>query len=78
MMLVETSPLLFPGPVSSVDALSTVHLKRDVEIPTILKEYDEDDEGYTEGKVVNTRFGSFPTHRLNWSTMGESSSSFEG
>lgn len=78
MMLTNTSPLLFPGPMSSVAALSIVHFKRDLQIPTILKEYDEDDEGYTEGKVVNKRFGTFATHRLNWSSMWESSSSFEG
>ncbi|CZR69682.1 related to GCN4 translational repressor GCD14 protein [Phialocephala subalpina] len=59
-MASKTSPFLFSGPVSSADKLSIVHLKRDLQIPTILKEHDEDDEGYTEGKVVNTRFGSFP------------------
>lgn len=59
-MASKTSPFLFPGPVSSAEKLSIVHLKRDLQIPTILKEHDEDDEGYTEGKVVNTRFGSFP------------------
>ncbi|KAF8849636.1 tRNA methyltransferase complex GCD14 subunit [Acephala macrosclerotiorum] len=59
-MASEMSPFLFPGPVSTADKLSIVHLKRDLQMPTILKEHDEDDEGYTEGKVVNTRFGSFP------------------
>ncbi|KAE8446238.1 hypothetical protein EG329_012463 [Mollisiaceae sp. DMI_Dod_QoI] len=59
-MASKASPFLFPGPVSSADTLSIIHLKRDLQIPTILKEHDEDDEGYTEGKVVNTRFGSFP------------------
>lgn len=59
-MAFRTSPFLFPGPTSSIDTLSIIHLKRDLQIPTILKEHDDDDEGYTEGKVVNTRFGSFP------------------
>jgi tRNA (adenine57-N1/adenine58-N1)-methyltransferase len=59
-MASKISPFLFPGVVSSANALSIVHLKRDLQVPTILKEHDEDDEGYTEGKVVNTRFGSFP------------------
>ncbi|KUJ17831.1 tRNA methyltransferase complex GCD14 subunit [Mollisia scopiformis] len=59
-MSTKISPFLFPGPVSSIDSLSIIHLKRDLQIPTILKEHDEDDEGYAEGKVVNTRFGSFP------------------
>lgn len=56
----KVSPFLYSGPVSKADSLSIIHLKRDLQIPTILKEHDEDDEGYSEGKVVNTRFGSFP------------------
>jgi hypothetical protein len=32
--VVKTSPLLFPGPVSSVDALSIVHLKRNLQVST--------------------------------------------
>lgn len=60
----KTSPFLFPGPVATADSLSILHLKRDLQIPTILKARDEDDEGYSEGKVVNTRFGSFPHSTL--------------
>jgi tRNA (adenine57-N1/adenine58-N1)-methyltransferase len=63
-MAQKTSPFLFPGPVATADTLSIVHLKRDLQIPTILKARDEDDEGYSEGKVVNTRFGSFPHSTL--------------
>lgn len=59
-MAKKTSPFLFPGPVATADSLSIVHLKRDLQIPTILRARDVDDEGYSEGKVVNTRFGSFP------------------
>jgi len=59
-MAEKTSPFLFPGLVAAADSLSIVHLKRDLQIPTILRARDEDDEGYSEGKVVNTRFGSFP------------------
>lgn len=33
-------------------------------MPTILKDHDEDDDGYAEGKVINTRFGSFPHSTL--------------
>ena len=58
------SPFFHPGTISTPDRLSIVHLKRDLQVPTILKEYDEDDEGYSEGKVVNTRFGSFPHSTL--------------
>jgi tRNA (adenine57-N1/adenine58-N1)-methyltransferase len=60
----KTSPFLFPGPVATADSLSILHLKRDLQIPTILKARDEDGDGYSEGKVVNTRFGSFPHSTL--------------
>ena len=59
-MTSKCSPFLYPGIVATADSLAIVHLKRDLQIPTVLKEHDEDDEGYSEGKVVNTRFGSFP------------------
>src|SRR4051812_38450975 len=59
-MATKSSPFLYPGVVATADRLAIVHLKRDLQIPTVLKEHDEDDEGYSEGKVVNTRFGSFP------------------
>lgn len=59
-MATKSSPFLYPGVVAKADRLAIVHLKRDLQIPTVLKEHDEDDEGYSEGKVVNTRFGSFP------------------
>ncbi len=63
-MASNPSPFLYPGPISTADTLSIVHLKRDLQLPTLLREHDEDDEGYTEGKVVNTRFGSFPHKTL--------------
>jgi tRNA (adenine57-N1/adenine58-N1)-methyltransferase catalytic subunit len=63
-MTLKTSPFLHPGTVSVVDKLSIIHLRRDLQVPTILRERDEDDEGYLEGKVVNTRFGSFPHSTL--------------
>ncbi|RKF62566.1 tRNA -methyltransferase catalytic subunit trm61 [Golovinomyces cichoracearum] len=60
----RTSPFLFPGTEATADKLSIIHLKRDHQIPVILREHDEDDEGYAEGKVVNTRFGNFPHRTL--------------
>ncbi|PBP27794.1 hypothetical protein BUE80_DR001245 [Diplocarpon rosae] len=63
-MTFKTSPFLYPGALSKDNSLAIVHLKRDLQIPTILKEHDEDNEGYSEGKVVNTRFGSFPHKTL--------------
>ncbi|RDL38661.1 tRNA methyltransferase complex GCD14 subunit [Venustampulla echinocandica] len=59
-MTSNISPFLYPGPIAKTDSLAIIHLKRDLQIPTILRDHDEDDEGYSEGKVVNTRFGSFP------------------
>ena len=58
------SPFFHPGRVSAPGRLSIVHLKRDLQVPTILKEFDDDNDGYSEGKVVNTRFGSFPHSTL--------------
>jgi tRNA (adenine57-N1/adenine58-N1)-methyltransferase len=63
-MAPKTSPFLHPGPVSVADSLSIIHLRRDLQTPTILRERDEDGDGYSEGKVVNTRFGSFPHSTL--------------
>ncbi|KAH8588790.1 tRNA methyltransferase complex GCD14 subunit-domain-containing protein [Bisporella sp. PMI_857] len=63
-MLVKSSPFLHPGTVAQAGKLSIIHLKRDLQLPTVLKEHDEDHEGYAEGKVVNTRFGSFPHSTL--------------
>ncbi|CAD6443400.1 76be791d-e179-4529-94c1-bd38542a11ef-CDS [Sclerotinia trifoliorum] len=59
-MSTKRSPFLYPGAISSSDQLAILHLKRDLQTPTILKSTDEKDEGYAEGKVTNTRFGSFP------------------
>lgn len=64
IMASKVSPFLHSGPDSRAESLAIIHLKRDLQIPTILKEHDEDDEGYFEGKVVNTRFGSFPHSTL--------------
>jgi len=63
-MAAKISPFLHPSAVAENDRLAIVYLRRDQQIPTILKERDDDDEGYSEGKVVNTRFGSFPHNTL--------------
>lgn len=54
------SPFLTPGSQSQPDTLAILHLRRDQLIPAVLKTYDDENLGYDEGKVVNTRFGSFP------------------
>ncbi|KAI4121887.1 MAG: hypothetical protein LQ347_006710, partial [Umbilicaria vellea] len=58
------SPFLDPGPTAQPDGVAVLHLKRDLQIPTLLREQDERQEGYDEGKVTNTRFGSFPHSTL--------------
>ncbi|EPE33476.1 S-adenosyl-L-methionine-dependent methyltransferase [Glarea lozoyensis ATCC 20868] len=63
-MTSQASPFLHPGTVAQKDRLAIIHLKRDLQNPILLKATDEDDEGYAEGKVVNTRFGSFPHTKL--------------
>ncbi|KAI9775425.1 MAG: tRNA (adenine-N(1)-)-methyltransferase catalytic subunit trm61 [Geoglossum umbratile] len=60
----SSSPFLDPGPVSTTDSLAILHLKRDLLLPTVLSELDENREGYDEGRVTNTRFGSFPHSTL--------------
>ena len=59
-----SSPFLGPSSTALQDSLAILHLKRDHLIPTILRAQDEQDEGYDEGKVTNTRFGSFPHSTL--------------
>jgi tRNA (adenine57-N1/adenine58-N1)-methyltransferase catalytic subunit len=63
-MTSKVSPFLSPGSTARADTLAIIHLKRDYQIPTILKVRDDDDEGYYEGKVVNTQFGSYPHKTL--------------
>ncbi|KAI9843416.1 MAG: tRNA (adenine-N(1)-)-methyltransferase catalytic subunit trm61 [Sclerophora amabilis] len=58
------SPFLDPGPSSSAESLAVLHLKRELLLPTKLSEHDEKNEGYAEGRVTNTRFGSFPHSTL--------------
>ena len=60
----KISPFLDPGVCSQPDSLAILHLKRDLQIPTLLREQDDENEGYSEGKVTNTRFGSFPHSTL--------------
>ncbi|KAL9105614.1 MAG: hypothetical protein Q9187_008681, partial [Circinaria calcarea] len=60
----NTSPFLDPGVCSRPDSLAILHLKRDLQVPTVLREEDDLKEGYSEGKVTNTRFGSFPHSTL--------------
>jgi len=63
-MSLQVSPFLIPSPTATADTLSILHIKRDLHLPTILRTHDSLNEGYAEGKVTNTRFGSFPHSTL--------------
>lgn len=58
------SPFLNHCPTAENDSLAILHLRRNLLVPTILKSRDEENEGYDEGKVTNTRYGSFPHSTL--------------
>ncbi|KAI0157592.1 tRNA methyltransferase complex GCD14 subunit [Xylariaceae sp. FL1272] len=58
------SPFLDPGLVTTPNALALVHLSRDNVQPVYLQANSGTVDGYAEGAVVNTRFGSFPHSTL--------------
>ncbi|KAL4917983.1 tRNA methyltransferase complex GCD14 subunit-domain-containing protein [Aspergillus aurantiobrunneus] len=58
------SPFLTPGAHSQLDQLALLNLRRDNTIPTILRLHDDQNLGYKEGNVTNTRYGSFPHSTL--------------
>lgn len=58
----DASAFLRSDPVTRAGSLAMLHLKRDSTLPVNLRE--SADEGYAEGAVTNTRFGSFPHSTL--------------
>lgn len=56
------SPFLYSPPTADADSLAILHLKRDSLLPVKLQAVADD--GYAEGAVTNTRFGSFPHSTL--------------
>jgi tRNA (adenine57-N1/adenine58-N1)-methyltransferase len=60
--MVAPSPFLDPGTHASANNLGILQLRRDQLIPAVLT--PEADSDYAEGKVENTRFGSFPHSTL--------------
>jgi len=62
--MASTSTFLTHGLLAESDSLALLHLKRDLEVPVVLRSSDDQNEGYSEGKVTNTRFGSFPHSTL--------------
>ncbi|KAH8847739.1 hypothetical protein MCOR27_001864 [Pyricularia oryzae] len=55
----SASPFLHMGQPKA-NSLAIVHLSRDRLQPLYLEEIDGEHDGYAEGAVLNTRFGSFP------------------
>lgn len=62
--MTSASPFLDPGPRAKPGSLAIVHLSRDNLMPVILKDDVGHVDGYAEGTVINTRFGSFPHSTL--------------
>ncbi|KAL2824045.1 tRNA methyltransferase complex GCD14 subunit-domain-containing protein [Aspergillus cavernicola] len=58
------SPFLTPSSQAELDQLALLHLRRDDTIPAIVRLHDDENLGYKEGNVTNTRFGSFPHSTL--------------
>ncbi|KAJ4306447.1 tRNA (adenine-N(1)-)-methyltransferase catalytic subunit trm61 [Collariella sp. IMI 366227] len=56
----QVSPFLDPGPHTKVNSLAIVQLSRDNFLPVYLQAPTASHDGYAEGAVVNTRYGSFP------------------
>ncbi|GAB1314227.1 tRNA (adenine-N(1)-)-methyltransferase catalytic subunit trm61 [Madurella fahalii] len=54
------SPFLDPGPRTKANSLAILQLSRDNLLPVYLQVPSGEHDGYAEGAVVNTRFGSFP------------------
>jgi tRNA (adenine57-N1/adenine58-N1)-methyltransferase len=56
------STFLSPGTVTKEHDLASLHLRRDQSLPVILstQAVNAEHEGYAEGVVTNTRFGSYP------------------
>lgn len=64
MAIQQFSPFLNPGAVSKAESLAMLHLRRDEIVPVKLTQQAKDSDGYKEGPVTNTRFGSFPHSTL--------------
>ena len=59
---IPPSPFFHTPALTASDALAILHLKRDSLLPITLR--SNADDGYAEGAVINTRFGSFPHSTL--------------
>ncbi|EME80462.1 uncharacterized protein MYCFIDRAFT_141424 [Pseudocercospora fijiensis CIRAD86] len=66
--MLRPSPFLYTPPTADAGSLAILHLKRDSLLPVMLQ--SSADDGYAEGAVTNTRFGSFPHSTLIGSQWG--------
>jgi tRNA (adenine57-N1/adenine58-N1)-methyltransferase catalytic subunit len=60
----KVSPFLDPGFKTTAGTLAIAHLSRDNLQPILIRDSGIDVDGYAEGAVLNTRFGSFPHSTL--------------
>ncbi|KAH9909470.1 tRNA methyltransferase complex GCD14 subunit [Xylariomycetidae sp. FL2044] len=60
----DTSFFLSPRPRTTPNTLAIIHLSRENVQPVYLQESSGIVDGYVEGAVINTRFGSFPHSTL--------------
>lgn len=58
----SSSPFFHSSPTTEAGSLAILHLKRGNLLPITLR--SDSDDGYAEGAVTNTRFGSFPHSTL--------------
>ncbi|KAK0719897.1 S-adenosyl-L-methionine-dependent methyltransferase [Lasiosphaeris hirsuta] len=58
------SPFLEPGPRTKPNSLAVLQLSRDNFVPVYLQQASGEHDGYVEGAVINTRYGSFPHSTL--------------
>lgn len=63
-MLRQDSPFINPGPAARPNQLAIIQLSKDDLIPVYLRDIEGEHDGYKEGHVLNTRFGSFPHSTL--------------
>ncbi|PKS10712.1 hypothetical protein jhhlp_002469 [Lomentospora prolificans] len=59
-----SSPFLHSTLRSQANSLAIIHLSRDNLVPIILQDPATANDGYAEGAVLNSRFGSFPHSTL--------------
>ncbi|KAL1854767.1 tRNA (adenine-N(1)-)-methyltransferase catalytic subunit trm61 [Diaporthe australafricana] len=63
-MVRQVSPFLNPGLVAKPNQLAIIQLSKDDLVPVYLRDTEGEHDGYKEGHVLNTRFGSFPHSTL--------------